>query len=154
MRKLWTILVAPALVICVGCSDVVGTASSSADSNPIPPRRVLSPGEIRLDDHLPCVSPSGQPRCVETGRGENGTLQWDGKCLSLWLDPTTAVRIVWPYGYSARLMPFTVYDNEGREVARPGDALLAAGSGPYIGEPDACGRSNYVVLVDGIQRAP
>lgn len=56
-------------------------------------------------------------------------------------------------GYSARFEPFVVYNNQGEEVARDGDWLIAAGGGPFEGEADACGRTAYVVFSPDVTRS-
>lgn len=79
-----------------------------------------------------------------------GTLHEADGCIWLVLEGSDQeVRIVWPDGYGARYTPFAVFDAGGRRVATSGDAIHADGSGPFTGEADDCGRTEWVALVDG-----
>lgn len=130
----------------------VACSPGQAGGTPFPTRIELPAGREPLPDHEPCRG-SGPEPCVEAGRAVFGTLHEADGCVWYVLDNGTEARVVWPFGYSASYDPFIVYDNSGREVARDGDALEAAGSGPQEGDADACGRTQYVVLIDPIRRA-
>jgi hypothetical protein len=72
----------------------------------------------------------------------------------LTLDDGQDVRIVWPYGYSAVLQPFTVLNNAGDPVISAGDTIKTGGNGPLEGAPDSCGRTSYVAINEPIITIP
>lgn len=118
-----------------------------------PTRIPLPPGVVRLPDYSPCPQPAPDIPCVYAGRAVFGTIHEDEGCIYMVLENGRRVRVVWPFGYSARLDPFVVYDNTGLEVARDGDELRPEGDGPLAGAPDECGMTSYVVLIDPVRRA-
>lgn len=67
-----------------------------------------------------------------------------GDCVWLELDRKVEARIVWPSGYTATHRPLVVFDAAGHEAHREGDRLSV--KGPFGGEPDACGRTQWVEL--------
>lgn len=125
-------------------------SACSPAAEPPPTRMSLPPGRIALPDHEPCSTTTQIP-CVDTGHAVFGTLHQQSGCIWLVLENGIEARIVWPYGYSARLDPFAVFDNAGKEVAHGGDELRPNGVGPQTGDPDTCGRSSFVVINDPVR---
>jgi hypothetical protein len=124
----------------------VAACSALAAPTPFGPVGVRG-GPIATEPPFTC--PDGPP-CVATGHAVFGTLHEADGCIWLVLEGSDqAVRIVWPDGYTARYEPFAVFDAGGHRVATSGDVIHADGSGPYLGEADDCGRTEWVALVDG-----
>lgn len=104
----------------------------------------------------PLCQPSPGRECgVPVPSLHDWMLQEDRGCM--WLVEVGGdgreVRIVWPEGYTARFNPFVVFDAQGREVARAGDMLRASTIDPLSGDPDACGRSLWIPLLEPIGTA-
>ena len=133
-------------------SIVLGVVFAACET--VRPLPVLPPGHVALPyAPSPCASQApGEPLCVLGQRGFDGTLKEGDGCLWLEMDNGDEVAILWPAGYSATHNPLTIFDNEGREVARANDRLSAGGGGPYSGDADACGRRAYVVLIHPMSR--
>ena len=141
------------VVAIMACSSPSATTSLSTLASRIP----LPSNRSALPDHEPCVFQTEVPPsvlCVDAGHAILGTLYEGGGCIWSVLDNGDQVRLVWPYGYSAQMNPFVVFDNNGQSVLQAGDRFLAGGSGPFVGDLDTCGRQSYVVLNNPIQKNP
>lgn len=103
-----------------------------AGRTPLPQRPSCSPGPGVACDSYPLINPV------------LGTLRESGDCVWLELDRKVEARIVWPSGYTATHRPLVVFDAAGHEALREGDRLSVLG--PFGGEPDACGRTQWVEL--------
>lgn len=144
-------LIALAGIVIVLVAIAVFTRYAEANpSAPAPTRIAVGPGRFALPDHNPCIVDHPSP-CIDTGIALFGTLREQGGCIWIVRDNGEEDRIVWPFGYSARVNPFAVFDNSGTLVAKDHDQLHADGEGPTTGEPDACGRRSYVVLNDPVR---
>ena len=67
-----------------------------------------------------------------------------GDCVWMELDGKVEARIVWPSGYTATHHPLVVFGAAGHEAFRESNRLTVLG--PFGGEPDACGRAQWVEL--------
>jgi hypothetical protein len=103
-----------------------------AGRTPLPERPSCSPGPGVACDSYPAINPV------------IGTLREGGDCVWLELDRKVEARIVWPSGYTATHHPLVVFDAAGHEALRESDRLSV--KGPFGGEPDACGRTEWVEL--------
>jgi hypothetical protein len=114
--------------------------------------RVVAIPFIELLDRALSSLPKNQPTLIndleiltQSSRGGSGltalatfTLRYDssGQCVYLTaLESDTRVAPVWPYGYSARGMPTTIFDPTGMSVASLGQELQLVG-GYEVLEPE------------------
>ena len=106
--------------------------AACAGRAPLPERPSCPPGAGVTCDSKPLTNPV------------LGTLRESGDCVWLELDRRVEARIVWPSGYTATHHPLVVFDAAGHEAIREGNRLSVLG--PFGGEPDACGRAQWVEL--------
>lgn len=131
------------------------------------PRVVAIPFIELLDRDLSSL-PKYQPPLIadleiltQSSRGGLGlkalatfTLHYDSseQCVYLTaLESDTRVAPVWPYGYSARRLPATVFDPSGRSVASPGQELQLAGgyqvlAAEYFDGTNLCGATEMWIV--------
>jgi hypothetical protein len=131
----------------------VSLVAAACVGAPVPTRIPLPAGRVPLPDYSPCVPPAPSTNCVFAGHAVFGTLHEAGECIWMVTETGSEVRVIWPYGYSAQFKPFVVFDNGGKEVARDGDRLEPEGTGPFEGDADSCGRTQYVYLIHPMTRA-
>lgn len=143
--RAWLILLAGGLLALSACSG--------ATPGVVPPAPT-SPGGVQVE--LPVSDWSAQSGS-HFGLSLTGTLVQDGKCIRLQVDDGSSVTPVWPAGHTAYEDPegvITVFDDQGREVARTGqriDYIGGYGDAPY---PNACtesGDGTFLVQEDIIR---
>jgi hypothetical protein len=141
------------LALAAVVAATAGCALAEPSQSPIPTRRPLPAGVVALPDNPPCeaVAEPGIP-CVIVGHAILGDLHERDGCVWIVMDGSRVeAQVVWPYGYSARFDPFTVFDNAGKVVASDGDQIYGDGWGPTAAKPDTCGRDQQISLIDDFE---
>lgn len=130
--RAWLILLTGGLLALSACSGATPGVESSAPT---------SPAGVQVE--LPVSDWSAQSGS-HFGLSLTGTLVQDGECIRLRVNDGSSVTPVWPAGHTAFQDTedvITVFDDQGREVARAGqriDYIGGYGDAPY---PNACSES-------------
>lgn len=128
----WLVPLAGGLLALSACSGVTPVVESPAPT---------SPAGVQVE--LPMSDWSAQSGS-HFGLSLTGTLVQDGECIRLQVDNGSSVTPVWPAGHAAYQDTegvITVFDDQGREVARTGQRIEyigGYGGAPY---PNACTES-------------
>lgn len=130
--RAWLIPLTGGLLALSACSGATPGVESPAST---------SPAGVQVE--LPVSDWSAQSGS-HFGLSLTGTLVQDGECIRLQVDDGSSVTPVWPAGHTAyqgNNGVITVFDDQGREVARTGQRIEyigGYGDAPY---PNACTES-------------